>query len=114
MGLRWWPGTESNRRRQPFQSCALQPTRLYSEASGGHGGKNAALNPQPAGCTDVVPMAVFRAQLGNLGLFGICSLQIPQCLGLSVVRIHAGEPNFPLLILLVTYPALCRVPDYAE
>jgi hypothetical protein len=19
----WWPGTESNRRRQPFQGCAL-------------------------------------------------------------------------------------------
>ena len=24
---RWWPGTESNRRRQPFQGCAL-PTEL--------------------------------------------------------------------------------------
>jgi hypothetical protein len=23
----WWPGTESNRRRQPFQGCAL-PTEL--------------------------------------------------------------------------------------
>ncbi len=22
-GLEWWPGTESNRRRQPFQGCAL-------------------------------------------------------------------------------------------
>ncbi len=21
--LEWWPGTESNRRRQPFQGCAL-------------------------------------------------------------------------------------------
>ena len=26
-GLVWWPGTESNRRRQPFQGCAL-PTEL--------------------------------------------------------------------------------------
>jgi hypothetical protein len=25
--LKWWPGTESNRRRQPFQGCAL-PTEL--------------------------------------------------------------------------------------
>src|SRR5437867_1710552 len=25
--LFWWPGTESNRRRQPFQGCAL-PTEL--------------------------------------------------------------------------------------
>jgi hypothetical protein len=25
--FRWWPGTESNRRRQPFQGCAL-PTEL--------------------------------------------------------------------------------------
>src|SRR5204862_5196887 len=24
---KWWPGTESNRRRQPFQGCAL-PTEL--------------------------------------------------------------------------------------
>ena len=24
----WWPGTESNRRRQPFQGCAL-PDRLH-------------------------------------------------------------------------------------
>src|SRR5689334_22355133 len=23
LALRWWPGTESNRRRQPFQGCAL-------------------------------------------------------------------------------------------
>src|SRR5579864_3000939 len=23
--LRWWPGTELNRRRQPFQGCALPP-----------------------------------------------------------------------------------------
>ena len=22
---RWWPGTELNRRRQPFQGCALPP-----------------------------------------------------------------------------------------
>src|ERR1700720_2402183 len=26
-GNLWWPGTESNRRRQPFQGCAL-PTEL--------------------------------------------------------------------------------------
>jgi hypothetical protein len=26
-GSKWWPGTESNRRRQPFQGCAL-PTEL--------------------------------------------------------------------------------------
>src|SRR5215469_1046258 len=25
--IKWWPGTESNRRRQPFQGCAL-PTEL--------------------------------------------------------------------------------------
>src|SRR5438270_12583478 len=25
--FKWWPGTESNRRRQPFQGCAL-PTEL--------------------------------------------------------------------------------------
>ena|ERR1700674_2914525 len=38
---RWWPGTESNRRRQPFQGCAL-PTELpghnelmHTRASGG-------------------------------------------------------------------------------
>jgi hypothetical protein len=24
-GLKWWPGTELNRRRQPFQGCALPP-----------------------------------------------------------------------------------------
>jgi hypothetical protein len=36
-----------------------------------------------AGCTDVVPMVVFRVQLGNLGFFGICNLQNPHCLGLS-------------------------------
>src|SRR4029077_7065330 len=23
--LKWWPGTELNRRRQPFQGCALPP-----------------------------------------------------------------------------------------
>src|SRR5438552_9766223 len=23
--LEWWPGTELNRRRQPFQGCALPP-----------------------------------------------------------------------------------------
>src|SRR5437870_10622300 len=27
----WWPGTESNRRRQPFQGCAL-PTELPGHA----------------------------------------------------------------------------------
>ena len=27
MKTKWWPGTESNRRRQPFQGCAL-PTEL--------------------------------------------------------------------------------------
>src|SRR5258708_5382363 len=27
LGKLWWPGTESNRRRQPFQGCAL-PTEL--------------------------------------------------------------------------------------
>ncbi len=26
-GLGWWPGTDLNRRRQPFQGCAL-PTEL--------------------------------------------------------------------------------------
>jgi hypothetical protein len=31
-------------------------------------------DPQMAGCTDVVPIAVFRVQLGNLGLLGICNL----------------------------------------
>jgi hypothetical protein len=25
MVLKWWPGTELNRRRQPFQGCALPP-----------------------------------------------------------------------------------------
>ncbi len=29
----WWPGTESNRRRQPFQGCAL-PTELPGRFSG--------------------------------------------------------------------------------
>ena len=29
----WWPGTESNRRRQPFQGCAL-PLRLRAQLSG--------------------------------------------------------------------------------
>src|SRR5208282_1436287 len=24
-GIKWWPGTELNRRRQPFQGCALPP-----------------------------------------------------------------------------------------
>src|SRR5258708_17553025 len=28
----WWPGTESNRRRQPFQGCAL-PTELPGRAN---------------------------------------------------------------------------------
>src|ERR1700678_259474 len=23
--IKWWPGTELNRRRQPFQGCALPP-----------------------------------------------------------------------------------------
>src|SRR5271165_4414558 len=30
----WWPGTESNRRRQPFQGCAL-PTELPGRNSAG-------------------------------------------------------------------------------
>src|SRR5262249_12533808 len=30
---RWWPGTESNRRRQPFQGCAL-PARGFSATCG--------------------------------------------------------------------------------
>ena len=42
VGRKWWPGTESNRRRQPFQGCAL-PTELpghseliaHARASGG-------------------------------------------------------------------------------
>ena len=25
MVMMWWPGTELNRRRQPFQGCALPP-----------------------------------------------------------------------------------------
>src|ERR1700733_2882635 len=25
MKIKWWPGTELNRRRQPFQGCALPP-----------------------------------------------------------------------------------------
>jgi hypothetical protein len=30
-GLVWWPGTESNRRRQPFQGCAHRvPGRAYA------------------------------------------------------------------------------------
>ena len=32
--LKWWPGTESNRRRQPFQGCALPaelPGRVKSQ-----------------------------------------------------------------------------------
>ena len=29
--IKWWPGTESNRRRQPFQGCAL-PTELPGHA----------------------------------------------------------------------------------
>lgn len=47
--------------------------------------------PQLAGCTDVVPMAVFRVRLGNLGLFGICNLQIPHCLGLSWFESMSGS-----------------------
>ena len=31
-GLGWWPGTESNRRRQPFQGCAL-PAELPGRES---------------------------------------------------------------------------------
>src|SRR5271155_624557 len=31
---KWWPGTESNRRRQPFQGCAL-PTELPGRNSAG-------------------------------------------------------------------------------
>jgi hypothetical protein len=33
---RWWPGTESNRRRQPFQGCALPaelPGHVHSEGA---------------------------------------------------------------------------------
>jgi hypothetical protein len=35
---RWWPGTELNRRRQPFQGCALPPelpghVRVHSSAA---------------------------------------------------------------------------------
>ena len=36
---RWWPGTELNRRRQPFQGCALPPELP------GHAGS-------PLGCRD--------------------------------------------------------------
>src|SRR5437763_11149018 len=30
-GRMWWPGTESNRRRQPFQGCAL-PSELPGQS----------------------------------------------------------------------------------
>jgi hypothetical protein len=32
--FKWWPGTESNRRRQPFQGCAL-PTELPGQTRPG-------------------------------------------------------------------------------
>jgi hypothetical protein len=32
-GMGWWPGTESNRRRQPFEGCALRPAVLHSYPS---------------------------------------------------------------------------------
>src|SRR5262249_1271556 len=48
----WWPGTESNRRRQPFQGCAL-PTELpgqegsecMRESFGGSGKTFNAIKP---------------------------------------------------------------------
>jgi hypothetical protein len=45
-------------------------------------------------CSDVVPMVVFRAQIGNLDLFGNRNLQVPHLFRLIVVRAHAGEPAF--------------------
>src|ERR1700744_507466 len=69
----WWPGTESNRRRQPFQGCAL-PAELPGRGNptlpnfGSLSLRNSNSSPIPAPCLGplVCYLAILRVLRGSL------------------------------------------------
>ena len=63
----WWPGTESNRRRQPFQGCAL-PSELPGHGARETRWKALCLRNYSNRCADLPP------RLTRFDVRGRCSI----------------------------------------
>ena len=66
----WWPGTESNRRRQPFQGCAL-PTELP-------GRESSCILPDPTCCCAMAHVRKVHASEKRIDL--VAGLNLTQSL----------------------------------
>src|SRR5262249_47989359 len=97
----WWPGTELNRRRQPFQGCAL-PTELPGRCSGDVGSIliiAAAVRP----CYDSTAMPIPPAMLTARALALGCAsgAAVGSLVGILANRFSRRDefPKIPALLI---------------
>ena len=102
----WWPGTELNRRRQPFQGCAL-PTELPGRGNSSVATRRQFRNAQS--CLTAIPHRRSKAvgKPHNRGCFlGLAPIRRNCGDSWRVVRGHLGPPR--------RAPGSAEAPRYAS